>query len=265
MTALLLSVVLVSGYLFVINALPTRYKFKRSEGWGAYFFVAAWGIFFFILGWGLCSVLGVAGLTGKTALWVGLSKDNLSSLTPLSGNATHIKQELKIAMWVVTSTGLAFISGLLVRLRYCTQNSKLKAIAKEATNNPLEELLIESVSTLFPVITTLKSKKVYVGWVRYPVLEHGKIEYLSLIPLMSGYRDKDKLTVKMTTNYWEHYEDSGIFNGINELTINNFRVVLPISDVENISLFDIDTYKTFQKKEDKKNKKGLMDLIRRKK
>lgn len=246
MAALLLSVVLVSGYLFVINALPTRYKFKRSEGWSAYFFVAAWGVFFFILGWVFCSLMGISGLTGKLALLIGLSKEKLANLTPLSGNDAHVKQELKIALWIVISIGVAFISGLLVRLCYLPHSKKFKAIARAATNSPLEELLIESVSTVFPVIVTLKSKKVYVGWVRYPVLEHGKIEYLSLIPLMSGYRDKDKLTVKMTTNYWKHYNDTGIVNGRSDLTIDNFRVVLPISDIENISLFDFNTYKKFQ-------------------
>ncbi|MGC4125087.1 MAG: hypothetical protein QM585_09230, partial [Enterobacter sp.] len=61
MTTILLSIILVSGYIFTINALPLRYRFKRSEGWGAYFFVAAWGIAFFIASWVICSVLSCFG------------------------------------------------------------------------------------------------------------------------------------------------------------------------------------------------------------
>lgn len=47
MATLLLAVILVSGFIYVNLSLSTRYRYKRSNGWDAYFFVAAWGIVFF--------------------------------------------------------------------------------------------------------------------------------------------------------------------------------------------------------------------------
>ncbi|WP_320406743.1 hypothetical protein [Escherichia coli] len=49
MATLLLAVILVSGFIYVNLSLSTRYRYKRSNGWDAYFFVAAWGIVFFSL------------------------------------------------------------------------------------------------------------------------------------------------------------------------------------------------------------------------
>lgn len=251
MAALLVSIILVSGYLFVINCLPARYKFKRSEGWSAYFFVAAWGILFFSVSWVICSLLGMLGVIGKAALYVGLTKENITELIPLSSNSTQIVNDLRVALWVICSLTLSYLSGLFSLLYFRLGGSKLDAVVKASRNNPLEQLLIESSATLFPILATLKSKKIYVGWVHAPVLEHGEIDYLSLIPLLSGYRDKDTLSVVFTTNYRQHYnnciESSNVSDSLlDNFKLDNFRVVIPVAEIENISLFDFETYTAFK-------------------
>lgn len=54
-------------------------------------------------------------------------------------------------------------------------------------------------------------------------------------PLLSGYRDKDDLTINITTNYHQHYLDSGVISGMSRLNIQDFRVLLPKDEVETIS------------------------------
>lgn len=253
MAALLVSIILVSGYFFVINCLPARYKFKRSEGWSAYFLVAAWGVLFFSISWLICSLLGILGVTGKVALHIGLSKDNITQLIPLSSNTTQIVNDLRVAQWVICSLILSYVSGLLSLLWFRRGERKLDAVVKASKNNPLEQLIIEASATLFPVLATLKSKKIYVGWVHAPVLEHGEIDYLSLIPLLSGYRDKDTLSVVFTTNYRQHYSDCleapHSANLLDDFKLDNFRVVIPVAEIENISLFDFQTYTAFKEAE----------------
>lgn len=248
MTPILLSIILVSGYLFSINALPTRYKFKRSEGWSAYFFVSAWGILFFSIGWLLCSLLNCVGFADKLGLFLGFNKDTASHVIPFSADSGSVILNLQIATWAAVSMLLAFFCGLIIKLWYNKATRKHKAIAKAARSNPIEELMIEASLTMFPIVATLKSKKVYVGWVRKPALEHGKVEYISLIPLLSGYREKDTLSVVFSTNYNDHYSESGVYNGTSKLGLEHFRVVIPISELDNISLFDFDTYKKFNGK-----------------
>ncbi|MCS5985028.1 hypothetical protein LNO19_22575 [Klebsiella quasipneumoniae subsp. similipneumoniae] len=62
MNTIILAVVLISGYLYVTRSVSARYKFKRSEGWDAYFYVAAWGVLFTLAAWLLCSFISVLGI-----------------------------------------------------------------------------------------------------------------------------------------------------------------------------------------------------------
>ncbi|MEG1655125.1 MAG: hypothetical protein RR390_16735, partial [Hafnia sp.] len=61
-------------------------------------------------------------------------------------------------------------------------------------------------------------------------------------------REKDNLSVVFSTNYNDHYSESGVYDGTSKLGLEHFRVVIPISELDNISLFDFDTYKKFNGK-----------------
>lgn len=264
MGTLLLSAILVSGYIFTVTSVSSRYKFKRSDGWGAYFYVATWGTGFCILSWLICSLMGFFGLIDLLAELVGINKENVKTLIPLSADAVATGKSLKIAMWVVGTVVLATSCGLLNKFWHACGDHRFKALAKAARNNPLETLAIEASATLSPVIFTLKSKKFYVGWVIRPPLEHGKIEHMAFIPLLSGYRDKDTLKIVVTTNYDAHYESIGLFGDVvgidgpprvkSDLSFNDFRVVCPASEIENLSFFDFETYNHFKAQEEKEEK-----------
>ncbi|CAI1631787.1 hypothetical protein [Serratia liquefaciens] len=265
MGTLLLSAILVSGYIFTVTSVSSRYKFKRSDGWGAYFYVATWGTGFCIVSWMICSFMGFVGLIDFFAQVAGINKNNVKMLIPLSADAVATGKSLKIALWIVGTVVLATVCGLLNKAWHACGDRRFKALAKAAKNHPLETLAIEASATLAPVIFTLKSKKFYVGWVIRPPLEHGKIEHMAFIPLLSGYRDKDTLKIVVTTNYDTHYESMGIFGDITgmegppkndrNLTLNDFRVVCPVSEIENLSFFDFQTYNRFKELEEIEEKK----------
>ena len=113
MGTLLLSAILVSGYIFTITSVSTRYKFKRSDGWGAYFYVATWGTGFCILSWMLCSIMGFVGFIDFSAKVVGMNRENVKLLIPLSADAVATGKSLKIALWLVGTVALSTICGLL--------------------------------------------------------------------------------------------------------------------------------------------------------
>lgn len=247
MTTILLSIILVSGYIFTINALPLRYRFKRSEGWGAYFFVAAWGIAFFIASWVICSVLSCFGIPEKLALFLGIDPALATKVMPLSDDKGNALLSQQIAFWSVFTMFLAFVCGWAVKKWYVKDTRKHAALILAAKGNPIEELMIEASLTAFAVKVTMKSKKVYIGWVRKPALEHGKLEYISLIPLLSGARSEDEHRVRFFTNYHNHYQNSGVYNGTSRISMDQYRVVLPVEEIDNASLFDLTTYANFNK------------------
>jgi hypothetical protein len=108
---------------------------------------------------------------------------------------------------------------------------------------------MEASARQFPIIATLSSRKIYVGLVTCPALENGLSEHLEILPMLSGYRDKDDLTINITTNYHQHYLESGVIGGMSRLNIQDFRVLIPKDEVETISFFDTETYNKFKEDE----------------
>ncbi|MFM5537005.1 hypothetical protein ACET8U_06815 [Aeromonas veronii] len=250
MATVFIAVVLVCGFIFVNLSFSKRYRYKRSDGWDAYFFVAAWGFVFVFLGWLLCSLLSVAGFLRYISNETGFTYHYFSNVISLSTEKVVDGKEVKILLWMVISIILSLLCGICSKIWMSIRDHKWDALAKAVGTNPFESMIMEASVRQFPLIVSLGSKKFYVGLVICPALEHGESEYLELTPLLSGYRNKDNLTINITTNYHQHYIDSGIFSGsgasFGRLTINDFRVVIPKSEIETLSFFDIDTYQKFK-------------------
>ena len=161
--------------------------------------------------------------------------------------------DFKFAFFGVASMCLAWAFGHFMRWYVCSnEDRRIEALVKAVHHDPLESLLIEAAVRKFPVIITLSSRKFYVGIVDCPKFEHGKADYLQLLPLLSGYRDKDTLTITVTTNYKRHYIDSGIVGGLDSgpVSLADFRTLVPKSEIEGISFFDTNTYSQFKAKEE---------------
>ncbi|TKI03581.1 hypothetical protein [Martelella alba] len=255
MNTVLLVVILISGYIYVTLSLSARYIFKRSTGWDAYFFVAAWGTFFVTLSWGICSLLSVLGFfrwaINDFLHLLSLRTDVFQRIFPISTDDAARYKDLKFAFWGVLSLLLACASGALRKWRIKGGTRRIDALVKAVGDNALENLLMEASVRQFPVIITLKSRKFYVGFIHCPAFEQGASEFLELLPLLSGYRDKDDLTIHVTTNYQKHYINTGIQQGIASLDLSDFRTLVPKGEIEGISFFDTDTYSKFKEEEEK--------------
>ncbi|MFW3571256.1 hypothetical protein [Kosakonia cowanii] len=249
------------------RSLSDRYQFKRSTGWDAYFLVAAWGTFFVTISWTLCSLLSITGFlrwaVNSAIEGFGTDSNVISRVFPLTVEDATRFRDLKFALCGLLSLAMAYAAGGLKKFWLKNSNRRIDALVKAVGDNALENMLMEASATQMPVIATLKSRKFYVGFVYCPAFEHGTIDFLELLPLLSGYRDKDKLTINITTKYNEHYEKSGILNGKSDLDLSDFRVLIPKAEIETISFFDFDTYTIFKSEEDKEEKsKGLMGKLR---
>lgn len=114
------------------------------------------------------------------------------------------------AEMAVTDTGImtVFVAGALVvgslvldrafpslRLSY-----ERRALVRYG--GPLEQLLSDAMAHGKPVIVTLKSRKVYVGFVEgLPHADPASRRYLKILPAFSGYRDLDSLRLSITQDY----------------------------------------------------------------
>ncbi|EOM3155525.1 hypothetical protein ACM0T4_003567 [Escherichia coli] len=264
MNTLLIAVILISGYVYVTLCLETRYRYKRSVGWDAYFFVATWGAVFVCVAWVVCTILGFLGvyrwLINGILHFFHLGPDALKRVFPISFDGGNSIKDLKSAVWGMTSVALAAFCGWRRKKRTEKGDRRLDAIARIVSTSPEESFLMEAAVRQFPVIITLSSRKFYVGIVICPSFENGDFTHIELLLLLSGYRDKGTLTTNITTNYRRHYQSEGIVaEGLGGLSLEDFRILVAKREVESISFFDPDTYSVFKahEEEDKEQCRAL--------
>ncbi len=122
------------------------------------------------------------------------------------------KQLTSFAWIVLLSVGSVLTSYLwavaskIVLVGKCgsLEHSKILLMSKVLSDSPMDRLLFESYLYSRPLILSLECGKVYVGTISSlgePNEAEGMDQEISLIPLMSGFRRKDTLSVDFTTYY----------------------------------------------------------------
>ncbi len=105
--------------------------------------------------------------------------------------------------------------------------------------------MMRSALSPIPILVTLSSGKVYVGFaVRLPNPELERTD-IRLLPLLSGYRESETQAIHFTINYdrvlsqLEHPD-------LNHLRPGDFEVVIPVSQISASHLFDVEAYEYFR-------------------
>ena len=93
---------------------------------------------------------------------------------------------------------------------------------------------------------TLKSNKVYVGFVEY-IPPPKESNYLKIIPLISGYRNDKTKKIKFNTEYYKAI----LLYQSDEAKYKSFEMDLTIKQDEILiaNVFDYDVYKEFENDE----------------
>lgn len=112
--------------------------------------------------------------------------------------------------------------------------------------NELDLLLESSFEKSILLNITLDNNKFYIVWVKelpIPTVAN----YISLIPVFSGYRD-EKREMIFTTHYlsvYAEYIEEGKVMGIKELPVD---LIITTDNIVTVSYFDIEMYDRFQGK-----------------
>lgn len=121
MESLYILVIAVTGFIYVNLNLVTRYRFKRSQDWSAYLYVAAWGIVFFISSWLIANILNNTGFFRyiyNTYINKYISTTNIISLLIDNDSIEEKKKLLRIFFIFILSLFLSLIFGLISKLHY---------------------------------------------------------------------------------------------------------------------------------------------------
>lgn len=147
--------------------------------------------------------------------------------------------------------GTAFCSFLLGVVgteitNYFLNEEKRISKAIDHIGNEFERLCESCYRNTELIQITLKTEKVYIGWMKaLPIPSHSS--FVSILPVYSGYRDKDKKTMHLTTQYldvYASYVQDGTYLDIRDIT----TLVIKIEEVATATKFDDEMYQRFMSK-----------------
>lgn len=251
MGPLVIMVVLVCGFWYTENHYQSRIRHARTNGWTSYFYVAMHGCKFVIQGFGFLLFLYLLLLAVSLLISIprlfstayGM-KDFYSWLT----DKTILSYPIFFVFSLAVACVLAYVAGDAARKSIKDESVRQAAYREMAAMDGVESLLVQAIDEDMLIFVTLKSRKVYIGYVAAPRIEHSHTQHLAIIPYISGYRDKDTLRYHEQHRYYELYLNEGITADTegNKLNLQHFRHVIPMDQVEAISLFDTGTYLSFE-------------------
>ena len=248
---LLIFPILVAGFVACHIHPVHSYRLHRYEGQYLYLKSAELGLLCFaislLLGLALHFWFPDQIQIGSSTVRLTLTDATVRAMTMLSG--AKPADALRMA-WFVQLSFLAFAativpmiwSRIMLLRRFGVWESRVHVIGEILEDSPLDNLLFRlSLQRDKYAMLVMEDRKVYVGKIvnlGEPSATTGMDQDIAIMPLMSGYRDKDNLKVSFTTFYNEVKPD--------------ISVCLRQDNIVSATEFDFDAYRVWNPKEEPK-------------
>lgn len=279
----LLILPVVGGYAFAVVWSPSSYPASRESGHRLYFRAVFYSVFLFICAlcihvllylktdWYLSTLLHLAENSsgiGEVGVWSETSQQAVFLLTFFMGPVLAYLLEIPhlfvgygvydfagklidfleqrspaFGQWIAR-LGKTVLTPLEVASRAWVRFLFERAIR----DSDFERLLARAMFRDMPIMFTLDTGKVYVGWVVRAINPRDVPREVRILPMLSGYRNSDDHTVVFTTNYHEVLKTvaDSLTPFLNHLVAGDFEVVIPSGRIMSSHLFDVDAYLRFQ-------------------
>lgn len=242
-------IIMASGFMFTSRYPLARFKQLRSSGWLLYFHIFVWGLLFSSLAvfavWGLYSAFNIDKCIRR--IWVG----------------RHFNDSFSFAyfLWSMLSICLAWGIGKYLENDHDVINN---ATLKCAEEDSFRYKIFNATKNGELIQVTLKNRKVYVGVIlSFNELKNPNAKFIKIAPTYSGYRREEDLVINYTNSYWCNYEqpfkkieeemnndglsikdNPSIFAEKISNELEEFMVVIPISEIVSLGNFDPEIYKS---------------------
>lgn len=128
--------------------------------------------------------------------------------------------------------------------RWIEEEEQIKKIIRE-DNDGIELILLSALEDAKLVSITLKSRKVYIGFVSQNFFNPwAGVKSITVIPVYSGYRDPGDFHIEFTTSYDAVIRYS-VENDDIDLDISDFQTGIPITEIVSVNIFDPRVYEKF--------------------
>jgi len=247
-TVLLFALPLVGGLIFCSTFNATRWRAAREDGHRLYFRAVFFGSILFAL-----VAAARIYLESRFVVLPRIEAPIVTALRPMvtvkeAASAANVP-DLAITCFVamLLAYPLALVGNLFFWRRWWLRRAILKT--------PFEAAVLDATERPFPVMLTMDDGKVYVGYLLEGFNPAEDRKFLSILPLMSGYRAEGTHKVTFTTFYDDAYGGQpadpahaaeSLPGGLSHLNPRDFIVWLPVDKMASYRLFDAEAYKAFQ-------------------
>ena len=222
-------IAVLSGYLFLIRFNFTKYRMLKESGYHVLFGSACVGVILF--------TLSSSTLTSTINEHIEIL-EFLGNLVPTDNAAT---------------LSFTFLLGILLPFPLNLFYSAEKATKDVATHGGdiIELLINESLGRSLPIHLSLRSGKCYIGYAIKSHFTGHRDSDVALLPVASGYRDKDTHELVITTSYSSIIREFSIERA--EREINDFRIIIPRAEIVSVRYFDSRVFDRFQEYKSSEN------------
>lgn len=250
-------IILVSGFIYCQIHPIIKNKLYRYEGQFLYLKSAQYGFFFLIASVVLLEILEKISYYPNSLC--PFTFDKFSILLFVERMLLEHKlvddKNVKISSYLSTVSTLTIFMPFFInlferfrlRLKYSTKNFTPYIMSNILKDSPLDYLLFKSSiergegSEIF-LMLTMADRKVYVGKIvslGEPSETEGPNQEIEIIPIVSGYREKDTLVVNFTTYY--------------SIVDEDIKLVLKQSEIMSATPFKQSNYDKFHTNDNKSN------------
>jgi len=244
-------VLCIAGYNFYDRLPKLKFRLKRSSGYHTFLLSASGGMFLFAI--------------SAFLYWLCFEFFSWIEVYPSLGR--YILIDIYISEATIgeralfdTSVIALLLSYLLPRYYFGDKKEVRKRLLIEFSGDSeapeLTQLFFRSMRFGIPVLFTMSDRKVYIGY----ILEVHTTDFndVFILPIFSGYRDKNDLTLVPVTPYQDVLDD--IANDLNSSDVDyeKFTVGLPLREILYAHLHDFNYYEKFKEKEAVLKKSGCL-------
>lgn len=232
-------VLMVCGYWYTSRDLSTRFKIKRSFGWDVYFLVALYG-----------SIFVLQGVIATGLLWLLLLALSAADNTFHFTSERYADWQMDFMNWSFLGIQAPVVVMLAFAILFCLYRSnwagsarldgegRKKLYKRLAQASGIEQLLYQCMEQGELAQVTLRSGRIYVGMIHTTTLEYEKTANIVLIPMLSGYRDRQTMNFRIENNYSKWYDGHDITLDSEPRSAMDFRKVIMLNQIESLALFD---------------------------
>jgi hypothetical protein len=142
-----------------------------------------------------------------------------------------------------TIAGAILLGIVLPILLNLVLSSQVSGWIASGTATRLHQLLYDLIDTDEAICVTLSDHKVYVGLVVTTPRLHPNEQYFEILPIRSGYREKDTGELRLTVDYSPLIQAvKERDEGTSDRSLEDFLLLLPFKDVISARRFDTDLF-----------------------